>query len=213
MGFYVTRWVEAENTEAARRLVLEQEWSELAVRGWADKGGRLFVDEIEIVDGTEAGANDQGWVLFRETTPEGSRPGANESPPFLLITRSGFSLQNDPLAETWMVTPTAMDTLRGALCFSASGEAQRIIDVVPLQPLRLHDRLRPWRRVPTRLVLQSAFELPLIEVRRQMVVMIQGDSAVAESLTIPIEEAVVILSKADTPLALIEAVARITATA
>jgi len=64
IGFYVNRPVEADDAEQARRAVLDAFHAELAERGWADKGGRVVVDEIDEIDASELSSIGQGFVVF-----------------------------------------------------------------------------------------------------------------------------------------------------
>ena len=64
ISFYVNRPVEADDAEQARRAVLDAFHAELAERGWADRGGRVVVDEIDEIDASELPSIGQGFVVF-----------------------------------------------------------------------------------------------------------------------------------------------------
>ena len=88
--------------------------------------------------------------------------------PFLLIGHGGFSVHSDALAEPWMMTRTAMNSFRNAVCYDGSGTTCTIIDVIPLRDVTLRDRMLPWREIPVRLVLQSGPDLSLADVRDRL---------------------------------------------
>jgi hypothetical protein len=64
IGFYVNRPVEAVDAEQASLAVLEAFHAELAERGWADKGGRVVVDEIDEIDASKLLSIGQSFVVF-----------------------------------------------------------------------------------------------------------------------------------------------------
>ncbi|MCF3623058.1 hypothetical protein, partial [Planktothrix agardhii] len=51
--------------------------------------------------------------------------------PFLLIGHGGFSVHADALAEPWMMTRTAMDNFRNAVCYDGSGTTCTVPCSVP----------------------------------------------------------------------------------
>ena len=155
IGFYVNRPVEADDAEQARRAVLDAFHAELAERGWADRGGRVVVDEIDEIDASELSSIGQGFVIFPDEEAGTEQGTADLQTPFLLIGHSGFSVQSVSLAEPWMMTRTAMDSFRNAVCYDGSGTTCTIIDVIPLRDGTLRDRMLPWRQLPVRLVPQS----------------------------------------------------------
>ena len=65
-GFYVNRPVEAVNAVQARRAALDAFQLELAELGWANKGGRVIVDEIDEIEASEIALIVQGFVVFPE---------------------------------------------------------------------------------------------------------------------------------------------------
>ncbi len=73
ISFYVNRPVEADDAEQARRAVLDAFHAELAERGWADRGGRVVVDEIDEIDASELPSIGQASWFFRMRKPEPSR--------------------------------------------------------------------------------------------------------------------------------------------
>ena len=154
IGFYVNRPVEADDADEALRAVLDAFHAELAERGWADKGGRVFVDEIDEIDASELSSIGQGFVIFPDEEAGTEQGTADLQTPFLLIGHGGFSVHSDALAEPWMLTRTAMDSFRNAVCYDGSGATCTIIDVIPLRDMTLLDRMLPWRQFPVRLVLQ-----------------------------------------------------------
>lgn len=75
--------------------------------------------------------------------------------PFLLIWHGGFWVHSDALSEPWMMTRTAMNSFRNAVCHDSSGTTCTIIDVIPLRAVTLRDRMLPWRQIPVRPVRQA----------------------------------------------------------
>jgi hypothetical protein len=205
MGFYVTRAVDAAGVAQAQLLVITAFQEELAARGWADKGGRLVVEEIDVIETSDSPDVPPGFVFFVDDEAEDLPKEAGPLPPFLLLTRSGFSVLSDALEEPWMMTRKAMNDFREALCYDSSGTVRTIIDVVPLRAMTLGDRLFPWRQYPARLVLERGPDLSINEVRGRLVAMLEGESAVADHLTMTAEGAIDRLSRATTPPGLIEA--------
>ena len=209
IGFYVNRPVEADDAEQARRAVLDAFHAELAERGWAEKGGRVVVDKIDEIDASELPLIGQGFVVFPDEEA-GAEQAADLQTPFLLIGHGGFSVHSDALAEPWMMTMTAMDSFRNAVCYDGSGTTCTIIDVIPLRDVTLRDRMLPWRQIPVRLVLQPGPDLSLAAVRVRLLSILQGDSEIADFLKIPTGEAITRLNQARTPGELIAAAETIT---
>lgn len=210
IGFYVNRPVEADDADEALRAVLDAFHAELAERGWADKGGRVFVDEIDEIDASELSSIGQGFVIFPDEEAGTEQGTADLQTPFLLIGHGGFSVHSDALAEPWMLTRTAMDSFRNAVCYDGSGTTCTIIDVIPLRDMTLLDRMLPWRQIPVRLVLQPGPDLSLATVRVRLLSILQGDSEIADFLKIPTGEAITRLNQARTPGELIAAAETIT---
>jgi hypothetical protein len=210
IGFYVNRPVEADDADEARRAVLDAFHAELAERGWADKGGRLVVDEIDEIDASELSSIGQGFVIFPDEEAGTEQGTADLQTPFLLIGHGGFSVHSDALAEPWMMTRTAMDSFRNAVCYDGSGTTCTIIDVIPLRDMTLRDRMLPWRQIPVRLVLQPGPDLSLADVRVRLLSILQGDSEIADFLKMPAGEAITRLNQARTPGELIAAAETIT---
>jgi hypothetical protein len=205
IGFYVNRPVEAVDAEQARLAVLEAFEAELAMRGWADRGGHVVVDEIDEIDASELPSIGQGFVVFPDEEAGAEQGAADLQTPFLLIGQSGFSVQSDALAEPWMMTRTAMDSFRNAVCYDGSGTTCTIIDVIPLRDVTLRDRMLPWRQIPVRLVLQPGPDLSLADVRARLLSILQGDSEIADVLKMPVDDAIALLNEAQSPLDMIEA--------
>ena len=210
IGFYVNRPVEAVDAEQARRAVLDAFHAELAERGWADRGGRVVVDEIDEIDASDLSSIGQGFVVFPDEEAGAEQGAANLRTPFLLIGHGGFSVHSDALAEPWMMTGTAMDNFRNAVCYDGSGTTCTIIDVIPLRDMTLLDRMLPWRQIPVRLVLQPGPDLSLATVRVRLLSILQGDSEIADFLKMPAGEAITRLNQARTPGELIAAAETIT---
>jgi hypothetical protein len=204
IGFYVNRPVEAVDAEQARLAVLDVFEAELATRGWVDKGGRVVVEEIDKIEASEIASIAQGFVVFPETDNDAEPGEVDLQPPFLLIAARGFSVHSDALSEPWMMTRTAMDSFRNAICYDTSGTACTITDVVPLRHMTLCDRMLPWRQIPVRLVLEPGPVLSFADVRARLVSALKGDSEIADFLKIPVNEASVRLNKAGSALELIE---------
>ena len=205
IGFYVNRPVEADDAEQARRAVLDAFHAELAERGWADRGGRVVVDEIDEIDASELSSIGQGFVVFPDEEAGAEQGAATLRTPFLLIGHGGFSVHSDALAEPWMMTRTAMDSFRNAVCYDGSGTTCTIIDVIPLRDMTLLDRMLPWRQFPVRLVLQPGPDLSLATLRVRLLSILQGDSEIADFLKIPAAEAISRLKQASTPEELVAA--------
>lgn len=210
IGFYVNRPVEADDADEALRAVLDAFHAELAERGWADKGGRVFVDEIDEMDASELSSIGQGFVIFPDEEAGTEQGTADLQTPFLLIGHGGFSVHSDALAEPWMLTRTAMDSFRNAVCYDGSGTTCTIIDVIPLRDMTLLDRMLPWRQFPVRLVLQPGPDLSLADVRVRLLSILQEDSEIADFLKMPAGEAITRLNQARTPGELIAAAETIT---
>jgi hypothetical protein len=210
IGFYVNRPVEAADAERARCDVLDAFHTELAERGWADRGGRVFVDEMDEIDASELPLIGQGFAVFPDEGAGAGQGAADLQTPFLLIGHGGFSVHTDALAEPWMMTRTAMDSFRNAVCYDGSGTTCTIIDVIPLRDMTLLDRMLPWRQIPVRLVLQPGPDLSLAAVRVRLLSILQGDSEIADFLKIPTGEAITRLNQARTPGELIAAAETIT---
>lgn len=210
IGFYVNRPVEADDADEALRAVLDAFHAELAERGWADKGGRVFVDEIDEIDASELSSIGQGFVIFPDEEAGTEQGTADLQTPFLLIGHGGFSVHSDALAEPWMLTRTAMDSFRNAVCYDGSGTTCTIIDVIPLRDMTLLDRMLPWRQFPVRLVLQPGPDLSLADVRVRLLSILQEDSEIADFLKMPAGEAITRLNQARTPGELIAAAETIT---
>jgi len=210
IGFYVNRPVEAVDAEQARLAVLAAFEAELAELGWANKGGRVVVDEIDEIDASELSSIGQGFVVFPDEKAGAEQVAADLQTPFLLIGHGGFSVHSDALAEPWMMTRTAMNSFRNAVCYDGSGTTCTIIDVIPLRDVTLRDRMLPWREIPVRLVLQSGPDLSLADVRDRLVLIMQGDSEIADFLKMPAGEAITRLTQARTPGELIAAAETIT---
>jgi hypothetical protein len=205
IGFYVNRPVEAVDAEQARRAVLDAFHAELAERGWADRGGRVVVDEIDEIDASELSSIGLGFVVFPDETA-GAEPGAAVlHSPFLLIGHGGFSVHSEALAEPSMMTRTAMNRFRNAICYDGAGSTCTIIDVIPLRDVTLRDRMLPWRQIPVRLVLQPGPDLSLADVRDRLLSILQGESEIADFLKMPVDDAIAWVRRAVTPMALIEA--------
>ena len=205
IGFYVNRPVEAVDAEQARLAVLAAFEAELAELGWANKGGRVVVDEIDEIDASELSSIGQGFVVFPDEEAGAEQVTADLQTPFLFIGHGGFSVHSDALAEPWMMTRTAMNSFRNAVCYDGSGTTCTIIDVIPLRDVTPRDRMLPWRRIPVRLVLQSGPDLSLVDVRVRLLSILQGDSEIADFLKMPVDDAIAWVRRAATPMALIEA--------
>lgn len=210
IGFYVNRPVEAVDAEQARIAVLEAFEAELVTLGSADRGGRVVVDEIDEIDPSELPLIGQGFVVFPDEEAGAEQGLTSLQTPFLLIVHDGFAVHSDALTEPWMMTRTAMDRFRNAVCYDGSGTTCTIIDLIPLRDVTLRDRMLPWRRIPVRLVLQPGPDLSLADVRQRLLATLQGDSEVADFLKIPAGEAVARLNQARTPGELIAAAETIT---
>ncbi|MCZ8108486.1 MAG: hypothetical protein O9972_62870 [Burkholderiales bacterium] len=205
IGFYVNRPVEADDAEQARRAVLDAFHAELAERGWAEKGGRVVVDKIDEIDASELPLIGQGFVVFPDEEAGAEQGAADLQTPFLLIGHGGFSVHSDALAEPWMMTMTAMDCFRNAVCYDGSGTTCTIIDVIPLRDVTLRDRMLPWRQIPVRLVLQPGPDLSLADVRARLLSILQGDSEIADFLKMPVDDAIARLNEAQSAFDMIEA--------
>ena len=210
IGFYVNRPVEAVDAEQARRDVLDAFHAELAERGWADKGGRVVVDEIDEIDASELPLIGQAFVVFPDEEAGSEQGAADMQTPFLLIGHGGFSVHSDAQAEALMMTRTAMDSFRNAVCYDRSGASCTIIDIIPLRVVTLRDRILPWRQIPVRLVLQPGLNLSLTDVRVRLLSILEGDSEIADFLKMPAGEAVTRLNHARTPGELIAVAETIT---
>lgn len=104
-----------------------------------------------------------------------------------------------------MMTGTAMDSFRNAVCYDGSGTSCTIVDVIPRRDMTLRDRMLPWRQIPVRLVLQPGPDLSLADVRVRLLSILQGDSEIADFLKMPAGEAIARLNQARTPGELIAA--------
>lgn len=122
--------------------------------------------------------------------------------PFLLIWHGGFSVHSDALSEPWMMTRTAMNNFRNAVCHDGTGTTCTIIDVIPLRAVTLRDRTLPWRQIPVRLVRQPGPDLSLADVRVRLLSILQGDSEIADVLEVPVDQAIAWVRKALTLVAL-----------
>ena len=210
IGFSVNRPVEAVDAEQARRDVLDAFHAELAERGWADRGGRVVVDEMDEIDASELPLIGQAFVVIPDEEDGAEQGAADLQTPFLLIGHGGFSVHSDALAEAWMMTRTAMDSFRNAVCYDGSGTSCTIIDVIPLRDVTLRDRMLPWRQIPVQFVLQPGPDLSLADVRIRLLSILQGDSEIADFLKMPAGEAITRLHQARTPGELIAAAETIT---
>jgi len=205
IGFYVNRLVKGDDVEQARRAALDAFHAELAERGWADKGGRVVVDEIDEIDPSELSSIGQGFVIFPDEEAATEQGAADLRTPFLLIGPSGFSVHTDALAQPWMMTRTAMNSFRNAVCYDGSGTSCTIMDVIPLRDVTLSDRMLPWRQIPTRFVLEPGPDLSLADMRGRLLSILNGDSEIADFLKVPAAEAISRLKQARTPEELIAA--------
>ncbi len=205
MGFYVNRPVEAVDAVQARHAALDAFLLELAERGWANKGGRVVVDEIDQIEAAEIASIGQGFVFFPESEAGIDPAPTDPASPFLLISARGFSVQSDPLSEPWMMTRTAMTRFRNAVCFDASGTAKTIVDLVPVRAISWRDRLMPWRLFPVRLTLQPGPDLSIEEVRERLLSILRGESEIADFLKLPIDDAIARVQAAHSPSEIIEA--------
>lgn len=205
IGFYVNRPVEADDAEQARRAVLDAFHAELAERGWADKDGRVVVDGIDEIEPSELSSIVQGFVIFPDEAAGTEQGTVDLQTPFLLIGSGGFSVHSDALAEPWMMTRTAMNSFRNAICYDGSGTTCTITDVIPLRDITLSDRMLPWRQIPTRFVLEPGPDLSLADVRAKLLSILQEDSEIADFLKIPAAEAISRLKQASTSEELIAA--------
>jgi len=210
IGFYVNRPVEAVDAEQARRDVLDAFHSELAERGWADRGGRVVVDEMDEIEASELPLIGQAFVVFPDKEAGAEQGAVDLQTPFLLIGHGGFSVHSDALVVAWIMTRTAMDSFRNAVCYDSSGTSCTIIDVIPLRDVTLRDRMLPWRQTPVRFVLQPGPDLSLDDVRVRLLSILQGDSEIADFVKIPAGEAITRLNQARTPRELIAAAETIT---
>jgi hypothetical protein len=204
-GFYVNRPVEAVNAFQARRAALDAFQLELAALGWANKGGRVIVDEIDEIEASEIALIGQGFVVFPENEADVDPGAAHPASPVLLISVRAFSVQSDPLSEPWMMTRTAMTSFRNAVCFDATGTVKTIIDLVPLRDLTWRDRMMPWRPFPVRLTLQPGPNLSIEDVRERLLSILRGDSEIADFLKMPIDDAIACVQAAHSPSEIIEA--------
>lgn len=206
-GFYVNRPVEANDAESARVAALARFGEELAALGWADKGGRVVVDEIEEVDASDLPGIGQGFVWFPEAGASGAAGEAEVEPPFLLLVAGAFSVSSESISERWTLTESAIRSgeFRGALCLDREGVVHAIVEVIPERAPTWVDRLIPWRSLPVRLVLESRPDVSLADVRDRMVAMLEGESRIADFLKVPAAEAIVRVKAARTPSELIEA--------
>jgi hypothetical protein len=152
-----------------------------------------------------------GLYVNRPVEAVDAEQGAAElQTPFLLIGHGGFSVHSDALAEAGMMTRTAMDRFRHAVCYDGSGTSCTIIDVIPVRDVTLRDRMLPWRQIPVRLVRQPRPDLSFADVRARLVAILQGESEIADFLKLPAGEAIARLNQARTPEELIAAAATIT---
>jgi hypothetical protein len=152
-----------------------------------------------------------GLYVNRPVEAVDAEQGAAElQTPFLLIGHGGFSVHSDALAEAGMMTRTAMDRFRHAVCYDGSGTSCTIIDVIPVRDVTLRDRMLPWSQIPVRLVRQPGPDLSLADVRARLLSILQGESEIADFLKLPAGEAIARLNQARTPEELIAAAATIT---
>lgn len=204
-GFYVNRPVEAVDAVQARRAALDQFKLELAERGWSNKGGRFVVDEIVGIEASEIPSVGQGFVVFRENEAEVDTGPAGPASSVLLINVGAFSVHSHPLSEPWMLTTTAMNSFRKAICFDATGTVNTIVDLVPVRAISWRDRLMPLRQFPVRLTLQPGPDLSIEDVRARLLSILRGDSEIADVLRMPIDDAIARVQAAHSPSEIIEA--------
>jgi hypothetical protein len=206
-GFYVNRHVEANDAESARVAVLARFGEELAALGWADKGGRVAVDEMEEVGAADLPGIGLGFVWFPEANASGAAGETEVQPPFLLLGAGAFSVSSQSTSERWSLTTSAIRSgeFRGALCLDREGAVHAIVDVIPERAPTRVDRLVPWRSLPVRLVLESRPEVSLADVRDRLVEMLENDSRIADFLKVPAAEAIVRVKASRTPSELIVA--------
>jgi hypothetical protein len=165
---------------------------------------------MDEIDASELPLIGQAFVVFPDEEDGAEQGAADLKTPFLLIGHGGFSVHSDALPEAWMMTRTAMDSFRNAVCYDSSGTSCTIIDVIPLRDVTLRDRMLPWRQIPVRLVLQPGPDLSLADVRVKLLSILQGDSEIADFLKMPAGEAITRLNQASTPGELIAAAETIT---
>ena len=165
---------------------------------------------MDEIDASELPLIRQAFVVFPDEEDGAEQGAADLQTPFSLIGHGGFSVHSDALAKAWMMTRTAMDSFRNAVCYDGSGTSCTIIDVIPLRGVTLRDRMLPWRQIPVRLVLQPGPDLSLSDVRVRLLSILQGDSEIADFLKMPAGEAITRLNKATTPGELIAAAETIT---
>jgi len=125
--------------------------------------------------------------------------------PCLMIWNGGFSVLYDALSEPWMMTRSAIQTFRNAVCYDVAGATCTIVDVHPICDVTLPDRLLPWHQSPVRLELQPGPDLSPGDMRARIVHILQRDSEIADFLKMPVDEAIASVREAETPVALIEA--------
>lgn len=205
IGFYVNRSVQAFDAEQARLAVIEALKAELVTIGWADRGGRLIVDEIDEIDASELPLSGQGFVVFPDEETGAEQGTVDLQTPFLLIGDGGFSVQSGALTEPLMMTRDAMSSFRNAVCYDGLGRTCTIIEVIPIRQVTLCDRLLPWRQIPARFVFKPGPDLSLAEVRAKLLLILRGDSEIADFLKLPVDDAITRLNEAKSPFDLIEA--------
>lgn len=206
-GFYVNRPVEANDAESARAAVLARFREELAALGWADKGGRVAVDEIEEADAADLPGIGLGFVWFPEADASGAAGEAEVQPPFLLLSAGAFAVSSQSTSGRWPLTKSAIRSgeFRGALSLDREGAVHAIVEVIPERAPTWVDRLIPWRSLPVRLVLEPRPEVSLADVRDRLVAMLEGESRIADFLKVPPAEAIMRVKASRTPSELIEA--------
>jgi hypothetical protein len=165
---------------------------------------------MDEIDASELPLIGQAFVVFPDEEDGAEQGAADLQTPFLLIGHGGFSVHSDALTEAWMMTRTAMDSFRNAVCYDGTGTSCTIIDVIPLRDVTLRDRMLPWRQIPVRLVLQPGPDLSLADVRISLLSILQGDSEIADFLKLTAGEAITRLNQARTPGELIAAAEAIT---
>ncbi|MCA3586010.1 MAG: hypothetical protein IOC90_14565 [Methylocystis sp.] len=62
--FYVTRYIEADDSGQARTAVLQHFEAELKSLGWASKNGIASVEETDEIDASDVPMTEPGFVFF-----------------------------------------------------------------------------------------------------------------------------------------------------
>lgn len=186
MGFFVTRFVNAETPALASALAMsavrtDPKLDRLILNN--DDDPPVFsVDEIDEVAEVDVLKGDPGFVFFRDEE-QFSKDEVNP-PPYLVIRKGvAFWVENRPLSD-WTATSQAFNDgcFLNSCLYDTRGERWQIVHAEFSKQPSYMNTLLPWRNLPVRIEIRLSPKPALADILVELTAILQSENSFSMNL-------------------------------